>query len=748
MEQNNTGFVRFCKAFWKKTTEVASYLWKDIRKIYRLVSQHPLFYKTVLSLLILMALGIGALALWATTLTMPDLGSFDSRLVGVSTKIYDRTGDVLLYDVNQNVRRTLVPFDKISQKAKDATVAIEDDSFYQHNGIRIGAIIRAVFANITSGGFSQGGSTITQQVIKNSLLTTDKTISRKLKEWILAVKLERAVDKDTILNLYLNQAPYGGNIYGIEEASEAYFGKPATDLTLSEAAYLASIPQAPSYYSPFGKHVDELEKRKNLVLKKMLDNDYITESEYTAALTEKPTFLSRSSNVLKAPHFVMFVRDYLVEKYGEEAVDSGGLKVITTLDYDLESKAEDVVKTYMSKNKDAFKADNAALVTIDPKTGQILTMVGSRDYFEKDFQGNFNAATGHRQPGSSFKPFVYSTLFNKGYTPDTILFDTNTEFSDGCNELSVPVQTGAKCYSPQNYEGGYKGPMSVRAALAESRNIPAVKALYLAGIPESIKTARAMGIQSLTEPDRYGLSLVLGGAEVSPLDMASAYGVFAQGGVKHDATAILKVTDRDGTVLEEYSTSSQQVIPEQSALLTTNILADRYARAPIFGSQYLGTREIGLKTGTTNDSRDAWIIGFSPSLSVSAWIGNNDNSPMVQKASALIVAPMWKEFMLYALSKYPEESFKQPYPIDTTNLKPIMQGQWQNPEGIHDILYYVDKNNPLGDAPSDPTNDPQFEKWDYGVQNWLRANGFIAADAPIETIPEEEVPTRRNSRSR
>ncbi len=695
--------------------------------------KNPSFKKLLLTCLIVGAIFLGGIALWAATLTLPDLGSFDSRLVGQSTKIYDRTGEILLYDINQNVRRTVIPFDQISTNMKHATVAIEDDQFYSHHGIRIESIIRAVLANIFSAKYTQGGSTITQQVIKNSLLTSDKTVTRKIKEWILAIKLERAIDKDTILNLYLNQAPYGGNIYGVEEASQAYFGIKSADLSISQAAYLSAIPQQPPYYSPFGRHLDALEQRKNNVLKKMLDSKFISQEEYSTALNEKPEFKTRGVNALKAPHFVMYVRDYLAEKYGDDAVENGGLKVITTLNYDLESKAEDIVGKYVIANKTKFKADNGTLVAVDPANGQILTMVGSRDYFDKEINGNFNVATAHRQPGSAFKPFVYSTLFNKGYTPDTILFDTKTEFSAGCSPEGFPVQKGAQCYSPQNYEGGFKGPMTVRAAIGESRNVPAVKALYLAGITDSLTTATAMGINQLGGENQYGLSLVLGGAEVAPLDIAAAYGVFAMGGKKNPVTAILEVKDKDGNILESFSTSSEQVIPRQSALLMNDILADKYARAPIFGSKYFGDKDVGMKTGTTNDSKDAWIIGYTPHISVASWMGNNKNTPMVQKASAIIVAPMWKQFMDYALTKFPSDRIERADPIDTSNLKPIMTGVWQNPEGLHDILYYVDKSNPLGPAPSNPASDPAYNNWEYGVSNWALANGYTPGSGVVST---------------
>lgn len=682
--------------------------------------------------------------LWASSLKTPDLQSFDDRLLGQSAKIYDRTGTVLLYDLSQKVRRTTVPFENISQKVKEATLSIEDADFYNHGGVRASSIVRAILIDIVTLKFSQGGSTITQQVVKNSLLTTDKKISRKLKEWILAIKLEQMADKDSIFNLYLNETSYGGNIYGVEEASQLFFAKKTTDLTLAEAAYLAAIPQAPTFFSPYGKNKDKLVERKNLVLKKMLENKYINEDEYTEALNEQVVFQPRNLGSIKAPHFVMYIKEYLEQKYGERMLQDGGFKVITSLDYDLQKKAEDVVKNYVIKNEKTFKASNGALVATDPKTGQILAMVGSRDYFDKEIEGNFNVTTAHRQPGSSFKPFVYATAFNQGYTPETPIYDVPTEFNTGCNLFGQPVSAGAKCYSPQNYEGGYKGLMNLRSALGASRNVPAVRLLYLVGIDAAIQTARAMGIESLSSASQYGLSLVLGGGEVSLLDMTSAYGVFANDGIKNPKTGILHIETSKGTALEDYATSSSQVIPTQTARLMNEVLSDPRARNTIFTLRYTGERQVGIKTGTTNISRDAWILGYTPNLSVGAWMGNNDNTPMAQKASATIVAPMWKEFMDYALDKYPDQNFEKPEPIDST-LKPFLKGQWYGSNGeIHSELYWIDKNDPTGEPPANPAKDPQYPYWEYGVQNWAIGGGAATLPPGVgasTTLPFQPSPT-------
>lgn len=683
--------------------------------------ERKLIIRDVLLLcIILFVFFSGAFLLWAASLQTPDLGSFDDRILGQSAKIYDRTGTILLYDLSQKVRRTVVPFDQIAPTIKNASIAIEDSEFYSHKGIRATSIIRAILANIFTLHFSQGGSTITQQVIKNSLLNNNKDISRKLKEWILAIKLEQVADKDAILNLYLNDTSYGGNLYGVEEATQAFFAKKASTLTLAESAYIAAIPQAPTYFSPYGTHKKELDARKNLVLKRMLELKMISEDDYNKALQEAVVFQPKSVAGIKAPHFVMFIKQYLEEKYGSELLQSGGFKVTTTLDYNLQQKAEEIAKTYIVSNEKNFKASNGSMVAIDPKTGQILMMVGSRDYFDKNIDGNFNVATAHRQPGSAFKPFIYATAFNKGWVPESPIYDVFTEFNASCNALGTPNpdSPNAKCYHPQNYEGGFKGVMNLRSALGQSRNVPAVRLTYLVGVEDSIRTARAMGIDSLTTAAQYGLTLVLGGGEVSPLDMASAYGVFANDGVRNPHSGILKIESSDGSTMEEFATSSKAVLPPQTARLMNDSLSDPYARSTIFGSRYFGDKKVAIKTGTTNNSRDAWIVGYTPNISVSAWMGNNNNSPMIQKASAIIVAPMWKKFMDYALDQLPDQGFEAPEPTPS-DLKPFLRGQWQGPDNeVHSELYWINKSDPTGPPPSNPAADGLFRNYEFGVLGW------------------------------
>lgn len=698
--------------------------------------------------------------LWAATLPLPSIETIQQARMEQSTKIYDRTGEVLLYDLHQNVKRTVVPYAEISQDVKNATIAIEDAGFYSHIGIEPKAILRAILVNfhLRDGYLGQGGSTITQQVVKNSILESKKTIPRKVKEWVLAIKLEKALSKDEILELYLNVSPYGGNKYGIEEASQAFFGKSAKDITLAESAYLAALPQAPTYYSPYGNNFEALKKRKNLVLDRMLEHKMISPAVHDAAKREDVKFLPPQATGIKAPHFVFFVIQQLEDKFGQEALEAGGYKVTTTLDWNLESAAEKIVYTHALENEKKYKASNAALVAIDPKNGEILTMVGSRDYFDDKIDGNYNITLAHRQPGSSFKPFAYAAALLKGYTPETVVFDAQTQFSTSC-EAGKFVNDGT-CYAPVNYDGIYRGPVTFRNALAQSINIPAIKVLYLAGIKNTLNLAESLGITTLGDYRRYGLTLVLGGGEVTPLDMTHAYTAFANQGKQFPIVSILKIEDKHGEIIEEVKkdeVESKQVLDQQVALQITDILADNVARAPAFGSNsylFLPGYDVAVKTGTTNEYRDAWVIGYTPDIVVGAWSGNNDNSSMEKKVAGFIVAPMWNEFMQEAFKQGKgAEKFTPPDPIPYDTLKPVLRGVWQGnqslvvdkttgepatdstpPEqreerfvpNVHDILYWVNKDDPRGPIPQNPSSDSQFGLWEYGVALWLQTNGSVA----------------------
>lgn len=662
---------------------------------------------------------------------VPSIENFEKREVSESTRIYDRTGEILLWEIHGEERRTVMPFDKISRHVKNATVAIEDDSFYSHPGFRPLSIVRALFVDLFQNK-RQGGSTITQQLVKNTLLTPEQTLQRKLKEIIVAVKLETVYTKDEILNLYLNEIPYGTNAYGIEAASQTYFSKSSQDLTLTQAAYLAALPKAPSYYSPYGNHRDELEARKGLVLARMKDLGFLTNEEYESAKKEHVSFAPQKRLGLRAPHFVMYVREILNEEFGEDVVERGGLRVITTLDTKLQEKAEEIVGRRSKELEKNFNATNMGLVAIDPKTGRILAMVGSRDYFDTANEGNFNVTLAKRQPGSAFKPIVYATAFKKEFTPDTVIFDLETNFA-----------AAGEPYVPQNFDEKFRGPVTMRQALAQSLNVPSVKTLYLAGLKDSIKTAQSMGISTLTDPQRYGLTLVLGGGEVTLLELSGAYGAFANQGTKADTHAIIEVRDRNDKVIKEENITSRRVLDEGIVNNINSILSDNEARAPSFGVNSPLAFEQGgvaVKTGTTNDYRDVWTIGYSPNIVVGAWAGNNNNASIAKNVAGFIIAPVWREYTDYALTLYPRYSFSSP-PANNA-AKPVLRGIWKGsrvigegdgrpviPQEIHSILYWVDKDNPDGPVPGNPGSDPQFYNWEGPVLAWASSQGIKNDDA-------------------
>jgi 1A family penicillin-binding protein len=682
-----------------------------------------IFREFILVLVSFAVIGIALALVWLTTIQLPDFNNFENRDISNSTKIYDRTGKIVLYNIHDNVRRTAIPIEDINPYIQQATISIEDAHFYEHFGFRPTSFIRAVLANITSGGYSQGGSTIDQQVIKNALLSREKTISRKLKEIILSIKLDRELPKNIILQIYLNESPYGGTIYGVEEASMSYFNKKAKDVTLTEAAYLAALPQAPTYYSPYGKHRDALEARKNLVLQRMNDLGYITKEQKEQSQKESVVFEKDVSNSGKAMHFVMYIREYLEEKYGVDTVQNGGLKVITTLDYSLQKQFEDIVKEGALENMKKFKASNSALVAIDPKNGQILGMVGSRDFFDTEIPGQFNITTALRQPGSSFKPIVYAAAFKLGYTPETVLFDVPTQFSSVCSADGKPLNGSTDdsiCYSPENYDGLFRGPISLRDALAQSLNIPAVKLLYLTGVINAITLAQAMGLSTIVDPSRYGLSLVLGGGEVTLLELTNAYGVFANNGIYHKQQGILEIKDQDGSVLQKFSPIESEVLPETATTLISSVLTDNIARTPSYGANsalYFKDRPVAVKTGTTNDYKDVWVVGYTPSVVIGMWAGNNDNTPIDKRTAGFVLAPVWRKAMDAVVLGTQVEYF--PDPLPNTSSKPILQGKYCSSNGVHTILASVVKNNPDGEYPFNPTNDSQYYLWDNAIQRWL-----------------------------
>ncbi len=657
---------------------------------------------------------------------LPDPSSVASRRVSESTKIYDGTGNTILYDIHGEEKRTIVPWEQIPEYVKKATLASEDVNFYSNNGFDFKGILRALYKDITSFSTSQGGSTITQQLIKNTLLGQDKTFSRKIKELVLSIQVERKFSKDQIFWMYLNQIPYGSNAYGIEAASRTYFDKPAKDLDLAEAVLLASLPKAPTYYSPYGNHFADLIARRNSTLERMKNLKIISDDDYKKAVKETPK-IKPSRDSISAPHFVIMVRDYLIKKYGEDMVQNGGLQVTTTLDSKLQQFAEVAVKKYGDINQIKYKANNAALVAANPKTGQILAMVGSRDYFDIQHEGNFNVTLASRQPGSSFKPFAYATAFNKGFTDSTILFDLPTEFNPNCDSSAQQVKdpSGNDCYNPQNYDGAFRGPVTMRQALSQSLNIPSVETLYLAGVDDTIELADKMGITTLNDRSRYGLSLVLGGGEVRLIDMVAAYSVFANDGIRVVPSFIQKIVAADGTVLEEYKKEEEKVIDPQTTRLVSDILSDNNSRGQVFGynsSLYFSDRQVAAKTGTTQENRDGWVLGYTPSLVAGVWTGNNNNTSMTKQGAGISAAgPLWHEFMALALADTPPEQFTKPDPITTDKI--MLNGNYNGSEGIHTILYYINKNYPLGNnKPSNPSDDSQFKNWEESLQRWVTTN--------------------------
>ena len=677
--------------------------------------------------LLAVAIGFFALIIYYAE-TSPSLQQISNQQIAQSTRIYDRTGTILLYDISTNGERSVAPFDQIPQSLKDATVAIEDQDFYNEPAFDWKGILRAIFVDTTTGSLSQGGSTITQQLARSAFLSDTHTFTRKLKELVLAIKLNKYYSKDQILGLYLNEVPYGPNIYGAETASEAYFGKQVNQIDLAQSALLAALPQAPTYYSPWGPHLDDLLARQKIVLQKMYDDGKISKSDLESALSEQLTFQPQSSGGIKAPHFVAAVEDQLIQKYGEDAVDNGGLKVITTLNWTLQQEAEQDVAQGAAQNEAKYQGGNAALVAEDPTTGQILALVGSADYFDTANDGNFDVATqGLRQPGSSLKPFVYLTAFQQGYAPQTVLFDVPTEFSTNSDCPAVPNlnSTNPDCFHPQDFEGTFAGPVSITDALAQSINVPAVKMLYLVGENAAIANAYNFGLTTLTNPNQYGLSLVLGGGAVTLIDLTQAYSALADDGVKQAQSMILSVQDANGNILESYQASSTRVADSQSVRLISNILSDAAAREPLMGaSQDLTVfpgYDVALKTGTSNDYRDAWAMGYTPSLVVGVWAGNNNNAPMIKSGSSILAAvPTWHAFMAQALQQYQPETFPAPNPV--TPSKPILSGDYTYDNQIHTILYYVNKSDPAGPNPTNPASDPQFNNWETGVLNWAKNN--------------------------
>lgn len=737
-----------------------------LRRLQRLLARLLIFAGT------LFVVGLFVFALFAAWISrdLPNPDNLLTRDIPQSTKIYDRTGKTLLYEIHGDEKRTLVRLEDVPAVMLNATVAIEDKKFYEHHGVYWRGLFRAAYSKMVHPRRRlQGASTLTQQFVKNALLTNERSVLRKIKEFILALQIERRYSKTQILQMYLNEIPYGSNLYGVEAASRAYFGKPTRDLLIDEAALLAAIPQQPDCYSPYGTgfcgdNRDRLVIRQHYILDLMAQQGYLTSEDADAAKKIETLKKLRPRRVggLLAPHFVTtYVQPVLNGTYGQKRVEQGGLKVITTLDWERQQAAEKAVENGVAARGKTYGFRNAALVSLDPKTGQILAMVGSRDFFDETIDGQVNVTMQPRQPGSSFKPIVYAAGFVRGYLPETKLWDVSTTF-----------KTDSKDYHPQNYDLKEHGPVSLRQALQWSLNIPAVKMLYLVGVGRALDFAETLGYTTFGDRRRFSLALVLGGGEVKPLEHAAAFGAFATEGVLYPTRGILRVEDPQGVVLEEWKPSvGERVMEPQITHLVSSVLSDNETRAPIFGLRNaltLSDRPVAAKTGTTSEFRDAWTVGYTPSLVTAVWVGNSTGTKMRRGADGSVVAaPIWQAYMSQAVRDMPVEPFTPPAPTAAT--KPALLGtafenkikidivsgkratEFTPPDLIeertyfepHTILYYVDRTDPTGPAPTNPAQDPQFVNWETAVQTWVTKNNLTVMPAPPTEF--DDVHTAQNA---
>lgn len=695
------------------------------------------------------------------------------RVEGLSTVIFDRNGEVL-YDIYADQNRVPIPFAEMPLALRQATISIEDKDFYKHQGVSLRGLGRALI-NIFVFHNLQGGSTLTQQLVKNALLSSERTLPRKIKEFILAIQIERKYSKDEILQMYLNEAPYGGIAWGVEVASQTYFGKHTKDLSLVESVILAGLPQSPTQYSPFGSNPKAYVWRSEQVLRRMREDGYLTSKEEETAKKQLSTveFAQESGN-FKAAHFVMYVKDQLVAQFGEKLVEEGGLKVTTTLDWKIQKEAEKIVREEVLKAR-YLKVSNAAVVILDSKTGEILSMIGSKDYNATESGGyKFNVATqGLRQPGSAIKPIVYATAFKKGYTPSTLVMDVETGFPGG---------EGKEDYKPKNYDGKFRGPVQLRYALASSINLPAVKILAMVGVKNALSTAFDMGLTTLEPTDenlkRLGLSMVLGGGEVKLLDLTSAFSVFSNNGVRHEPVSILKVTDSRGKVIfENKAVLGKKVLSEQISFLISSILSDNEARKEVFGPNswlLIPGKTVAVKTGTTDDKRDNWTIGYTASLTVGVWVGNNDNSPMDPSLASGVTgaAPIWNRIMKFVFQDKADEPFGQPPNIVSSNIDSFAGGLAK--EGIATRNeFFISGTEPTQTSPvyqrlkisknngklankleiakgeyeekdfvviteKDPVSTDGKNRWQEGIDKWIAFQSDNKFRPPTETSSEKE----------
>ena len=712
--------------------------------------------------LVLLVIIAGLLAWRWLAVDLPSLDRLTENLVVPSTRLLARDGR-LLYAITDpaGVHHTTVPLAEIPLALQQAAIATEDASFYSNPGVDLLGILRAVWINTTGGEVLAGGSTITQQVARNMLLDpqerAERTLTRKLRESILAWRLSRAYSKDAILALYLNQTYYGHLAYGVDAAAQTYFGKSVRDLDLAESALLAGLPQAPSAYDPL-LYPEAAHARQAVVLDLMVKQRYITPEAARLAKAETLQWASAAFPI-EAPHFVFYVWNLLEQKYGPEVLYSG-LTVVTSLDLDLTRAAQTIAQRRLADlagpRRAPANATGAALVALDPRTGQILAMLGSPDYFDAPISGAINLAVSPRQPGSAIKPITYAAAFSPEFctgaastgaiplgnracpwTPATMILDVRTAF----------VTKEGFSYVPQNYDRAYHGPVSARAALAGSLNLPAVLTLDHIGLPTLLSLAGRMGLTTLSDADRFGLALTLGGGEVRLLDLTAAYAIFANGGRRVEPVAVLKITRADGRVIEQWRPpSAEQVIDERVAYLITDILSDNTARAATFG--FNSVLQIGqpaaVKTGTTTDYRDNWTLGYTPDLVAGVWVGNANDTPMVNLSGVSGAGPIWHDFMRTALAGKPQTAFSAPAGLARaevcvpsgllpTPLCPRTRAEWflpgsvpTQPDNLYQSFRLDSRTGALADANTPPefVTEQVFLVLPPEAREWARQNGI------------------------
>ena len=671
-------------------------------------------------------------AWYAKDLPSPSKLSLQS---GYSTVFLDRNGKVL-YDMYKDKNRVPVTYDEIPDSLKKATIAIEDKNFYKHKGISETGMIRAVF-NMFLGRGLQSGSTITQQLIKNVLLTNRQTITRKIQELILAFEVERRYKKNEILLMYLNESPYGGSYWGVGTAAKAYFGKSVKDINLIESAILAGLPQSPSLYSPFIGKEDAWKGRTKSVLRRMREDSYISRDQENTSLKKIEQIKFTSPKILiEAPHFVFYVKDQIENEYGSKIIDQG-VKIKTTLSLDVQQKAEKIVKEEIEKLKD-FNATNASVVILDSKTGEILSMIGSYDFNDEKF-GKFNASLGLRQPGSAMKPFTYGLAFEKGYTPSTIFMDVKTTFPD----------QGTEDYIPVNYDGKFRGPVQLRFALGNSVNLPAVKLLAVLGLRDFLSKLNDLGLTTFAPSQenlkRFGLSLTLGGGETTLLQLTSAYATLATGGIRYELSSINDISDFKGkNIFKKVRTQEKKVFSPEVSFLISHILSDNNARLDEFGpNSYLNIsgKTVSVKTGTTDDKRDNWAIGYTKSITVGVWVGNNDNSKMNSKiaSGATGASPIWYRIMRELLKQYDDGIIDKPDKVKALTIDSFLGGLPKDGYPTR-AEYFIDGNEPKDISPyykklkisksnGKLANEVEIKSGDYEEKNFI----VITESDPVST---------------